>query len=99
MEHRNHTSTYSVLTDALDPGERVNRLKHFFSESSHVAYQSKGIGAQSTTQAHILSLHTTSTQGMGSKGQIFFSESSHVAYQIKESGAYSTMQTHPRPLG
>ena len=34
--------------------------------------------------AHILSLHTPLTPGVGSKCQnIFITESSHVAYQIK----------------
>ena len=36
-------------------------------------------------KASMLFLHTPSTPGVGSKGQIFFfvSESGHVAYQIK----------------
>ena len=38
-------------------------------------------------QAHILSLHTLSTAGVGSKVKTFFSESSHVAHQINENGA------------
>ena len=42
----------------------------FISKSSPAAYQIKGNGAKSTTQAHILTLHT---HGVGSKGQnIFF---------------------------
>ena len=54
-----------------------------FSESSHVAYQIKGNRAQSTMKANMLSLHTPTTPGMGSKGVFFFSKSGHVAYQIK----------------
>ena len=61
----------------------VKRSNHFSSESSHVAYQSKGKGAQSTTQAHTLSLHTPSVRGVGSKVLNIFSGSSHVAYLIK----------------
>ena len=57
--------------------------------------------------ANILPTDTSSTQGVGSKGQtISFSESSLVAYQIKENWAQSTMKanmlslhTHQRPLG
>ena len=42
----------------------------------------------STMQAHILSLRTSSTPGVGSKGQnSFFTKSSHVAYQIKGNGS------------
>ena len=61
----------------------VKRSKHFFPECSHVAYQVKGNGANSTMQAHILSLHTLSIPVVGSKVKTFFSESSQVAYQIK----------------
>ena len=61
----------------------VIRSKHFSSESSHVAYKSKGNGAWSTTQAHTLSLQTPSVRGVGSKVLSIFSESSHVAYLIK----------------
>ena len=53
------------------------------SESNHVAYQVKRNGALSTTQAHILSLHTPSTPGVGLRSKHFFPESNHVAYQIK----------------
>ena len=39
-------------------------------------------------QAHILSLHTPSAPGVGSKDKnTFFSQSSHDAYQIKGNGA------------
>ena len=44
-ELKHHASTYSVLTHTLDPSGGVKRSKHFFSESSHVAYQIKGNGA------------------------------------------------------
>ena len=54
-----------------------------FSESSNVAYQIKGNGAQRTMKANMLSLHTLTTPGVGSKGLSFFYKSDHVAYQIK----------------
>ena len=40
----------------------------FFSEISHVAYQNKRNRAQITMKANMLSLYTSSTPGMGSKG-------------------------------
>ena len=45
-------------------------------------------------KANILSLHTPSTPGFGSKGQIFvfFSESDKVAYQIKMKEVKTNMQ-------
>ena len=49
-------------------GQKVKT--YFLAESSHVAYPIKEIGIQSTMQAHILSLHTNSTPGVGVKGQI-----------------------------
>ena len=36
-----------------------------------------------TMQAYILSLHTPSKRGVGSKGQNIFSEFGYVAFQIK----------------
>ena len=56
-----------------------------FSESSHVAYQIKGILAQSTMKENMLSLHTPMTSGWGQKVNFLFlfSKSGHVAYQIK----------------
>ena len=47
----------------------------------------EGNGTKSTMQAHILSLHTPSAPGAGSKVKTFFSEYSDVAYQIKGNGA------------
>ena len=45
---------------------------------------SKADNAGSNMVANILPTDTSSTQGVGSKGQtISFSESSHVAYQMK----------------
>ena len=45
--------------------------------------------------ANIFPTDTTSTQGVGSKGQtISFTESSHVAYQIKGNWAQSTMKAN-----
>ena len=34
-------------------------------------------------KANMLSLHTPTTPGVGSKGHFFFSKFGHVAYQIK----------------
>ena len=69
---------------ALGWGQKFKTL--LFSESSHVAYQIKGNGAQSTMQAHIISLHTPRPHpqpvGSGEKDN-FFSNCGHVAYQIK----------------
>ena len=39
------------------------KVKTFFSENSHVAYQIKGNGAKSDMQSHILSLHTPLAPG------------------------------------
>ena len=55
---------YSVLTHTLDPWGWVKGQNIFSSESSHVASQIKGNGAQSIMQAHILYLHTRSTYGL-----------------------------------
>ena len=67
-----NASTQYVLTHTLEsPGVGV-KVKTFFSESSHVAYQINEDGAQSTMQAHILSLQTPSIPGVGSKVKIFF---------------------------
>ena len=56
----------------------------FFSESSHVAYQIKGNGSQTTMQAHIMYFHTTSIPRWGQKVKTFFlTESSHVAHHLK----------------
>ena len=49
-------------------------------------------------QAHILSLRTPSTTGVGSKVSTFCSESSHDAYQIKDNGAQCIIQAHILPL-
>ena len=58
----------TVLT--LGWGQKV---KTFFSDSSQMAYQIKGNGAYGTTQASILSAHTSLAPGVGSKGQdIYF---------------------------
>ena len=58
-----HASTFSVLTHILSPWDGVKGLKYFSSKISHAAYQ--GNGAQSTMQAHILSLHTLLTYRWG----------------------------------
>ena len=44
------------------PLDGVKRPKHYFAESSHVAYQIKGNGPGSIMQSHILSLHTPSRE-------------------------------------
>ena len=62
-----HGSKYFACRHTIDPGVGS---KHFFSESSHVAYQIKGNGAYSTMQAH----HTPLVLGVGSKGQHIFFE-------------------------
>ena len=55
-----------------------------FSETSHVAYQIKGNLAQSTMKANMLSLHTPTTPGVGSKGHFFFfSKSGHDHFKLK----------------
>ena len=48
------------------------KVKTFFSESTHAANQIKGNGALKTMHAHILSLYTLSVPGVGSKGQNMF---------------------------
>ena len=40
------------------PLGRDQKIKIYFTENSHVAYQIKGNGTQSSKQVHILSLHT-----------------------------------------
>ena len=50
--------------------------QNIFSERSDVAYQIKENGGN----ANILSLHTPSTPGMCSKGQIFFCEINFVCF-------------------
>ena len=61
-----------------------SKVKTFFSESSHVAYQIDENGAQGTMQAHILSLHIPSTPWVDSTGQNpFFTENSHVNIRLK----------------
>ena len=56
-------STYSVHTYTLTPWVG-SKVKTFFSESTHIAYQKR-----STMQAHILSLHPPPWGG--AKGQHF----------------------------
>ena len=76
--------TYSVYIHILSPCSGVNRSKHFLSDSSHVEYQIKGDGAKSTTQAHILSLHTSSEPGVGSKCQNIFLKVVMLHIKLKE---------------
>ena len=45
-------------------------------------------------QAHILSLHISSTPGDQRSEHFFLKVRSHVAYQIKRNGAQITMQAH-----
>ena len=100
-----HSITYFVLTHTLDPWGGVKRPKHFFTESSHVAYQIKGYGTLSTMHAHILSLHTPSTPRWSQNVITFFlivvmlhiklkglehkTPCKHIVYHY----------THPRSLG
>ena len=82
-----HASTYSVLTHTLDPWGGFQRSKHFFSESSHVAYQIRrewSIEHHASTYSVIT--HPRPLGGVTGQNN-FFSESSHVAYQIKGNGA------------
>ena len=54
---------------------------------SHVAYKFKWSVAKNIIQAHIMSLHTLLTPGVGLKRHFFyFTEGSNVAYEIKENG-------------
>ena len=74
------------------------KIKLFFLEYGHVAYQIKADDAGSNMVANILPTYTLSTQGVGSKGEIiFFSESCHVAYQIKADDAGSNMVANSLP--
>ena len=68
--------------------------KHFFAESSHVAYQIKGNGTQSTMQAQSLSLHTPSTPDGVKRSKYLIAKICHVAYQHKGNGTQSNMQAH-----
>ena len=43
-------------------------------------------------KANMLSLHTPTTPGVGSKCHFFFSKSGHVAYQIKVEEVKTNMQ-------
>ena len=55
----------------IDPGVGSKGQTIYICESSHVAYQIQGNRAYSTMKANILSLHTPTTPGLGSKGHIF----------------------------
>ena len=70
-----------------------------FSEYGHVAYQIKADDAGNIMVANFLPTDTSSTQGVGSKGQtLSFSESSHVAYKkIKADDAGSNMVANILP--
>ena len=54
-----HGSKYFARRHTLDPGMGLKGQNIFFSESSHVTYQIKGNGMESTLKANILSLHTS----------------------------------------
>ena len=64
-------SKYFPHRHYLDAGGRVKR-SIFFSESSHVAYQTKGNRAQSNMKANMLSLQTLSTPWVSIKDNYFF---------------------------
>ena len=53
------------------PPDGVKGSIIFFAESSHVANQIKGNGAQCTMQSHILFIHTPSTPRWGQKVKHF----------------------------
>ena len=52
-----HRSKYFARGYTPDPGGGVKRSKHFFSESSHVAYQIKGNGVRASCK-HIFCPYT-----------------------------------------
>ena len=74
------------------PGVGSKCQNIFFSEKSHIAYQTKESGAKSTMQTYLLSLNTPSAPTVKSKSQHFFSECGHVAYQIKGKKYISTQK-------
>ena len=68
-----HGSKYFAHRHTVEPHGGVKRSNHFFTESSHVAYQIKGNLAKSTVKANILSIHTASIDPWGGvKCQFFF---------------------------
>ena len=79
-------SKYFGRRHILDPVGGVKRSIHCFLKLVMLHIKLKK-GAQSTMQAHILSLNTQLTLRLSKKNINIFSESSHVAYQIKSNGA------------
>ena len=65
-----HGSKYFSNDPSLDPEGGIKR-SFLYSEHDHVAYQIKGNDECSNMQANILSLHTPSTPGVGSKVNTF----------------------------
>ena len=108
MEHRakcKHIFCPYMYPRPLGWGQKV---KTFFSENSHVAYQIKGKGAKSDMQSHILSLHTPLAPGWGQKVKtcccFFLKEAMlHIKLKVMEHRApckhIVCPYTHPRPLG
>ena len=74
------------ISPLLGLGDGVKGQKFNFFRTWSCCIQMKGNDECSNMQAHILSLHTQSTPGVGSKVKLFF-ESTHVAYQINWNGA------------
>ena len=99
MEAKIHLFQNMVMLHIKGWGQKVKTF--FSSESSHVAYQIKGHIAKSTTKAHILSLHTPSAPGVGSKGQnIFFLKVVilHIKFKGMELRHIFCPYIHPPPV-
>ena len=73
---------FCSYTDPRSLG-RGHRSKHFFSESSHFAYQiRREWNIEHHARINSVLTHTLDPWG-GVKGQTFFSESMHDAHQVK----------------
>ena len=105
MESRKqqHARTYSVLTHTFNPWVG-SKVKTFFSESSHVAYQK---GMEHRAPCRHIYLHTPSTHGVGSKVKIFLFFYEAALLHIKLKGIeHRTLckhtfcpYTHPQHVG
>ena len=98
MEH--DASTFLIITHTLGFGQKV---KTFFSEIFHIAYQIR----REWSIEHHTSTYSALTSTLGHWGWVkrsihYLSESSHIAYQIKENRApfkhIYCPYTRPRPL-
>ena len=70
MSTEHHESIYAVITHTNNPLGGVKRSFLFFSESGHVAYQSKVEEVLICMQVNTLNLHTILASEVGFKGQI-----------------------------